>query len=85
MICSTIRRYGFPRPVIKKSDIVCVSLETEGYAHKINLKRTLDNEYINTYNEMMMRFFKKNHEVRFIIGSADETYYALKYSRKSNQ
>lgn len=48
----------------------------------LSLRRHLGNEYINHYNETMLHVLRCNHDVRLLIGSADEIYYALKYALK---
>ncbi len=44
----------------------------------VQTKRTVDSEYINNFNPIL-RIVRSNHDVRFLISSAHEIYYVLKY------
>ena len=72
--CKGECRYVFPR---KPS--IATDMDQDG---KLTLQRHVGNEYINNYNPVLLQLFRCNHDVRFLINSAEETYYALKYSMK---
>ena len=67
-------RYCFPRRI-------CIEtiLEDDGI---LTLRRFIGNEYLNSYNPILLGVFRTNHDACFLFCSADETYYAVKYSTK---
>lgn len=75
-------RYGFPRDIRHKTEIVSFPLEDHTSLIKLCLKRALGNEYINNFNDVVMTLFRTNQDVRFMIGSSEETFYAMKYATK---
>ena len=72
-------RYRFPRKCEEKSTI---DIDEDGNA-TVRPKRTVKSEYINSYSEMLILIFRSNHDVRSVLCSCIETYYALAYSVNS--
>ncbi len=69
-------RYCFPRKCVLETFI-----DEEGI---LNVKRLPHNEYINTFNEVLLLLLRANHDIRFLMasGTADAVYYCLKYVTK---
>jgi hypothetical protein len=69
-------RYGFP----KLFNVIAAILRDE-----ILLERNIGHEYINGFNDVLMRVFKCNHDIKVMVGGtemAERIYYCCKYITK---
>ncbi len=69
-------RHCFPRQ--------CVAETTIDENGVLKIARNVHNEYINTFNDVLLLLLRSNHEIRFLLGSGttDALYYVLKYVTK---
>jgi hypothetical protein len=72
-------RYAYPKDRVNET-----SLDKKG----IILKRLLGQEYINSFNDVILQTFRCNHDIQILIGGvqmSEVIYYCTKYTTKPQQ
>ena len=72
-------RYAYPKDRVENT-----SLDKKG----IVLKRLLGQEYINSFNDVILQTFRCNHDIQILVGGvqmSEVIYYCTKYTTKPQQ
>eukprot|EP00116_Pleurobrachia_bachei_P000302 sb/3460564/ len=91
-------RFHFPRKVTAKTFIIGTEshegmddgqvksgLRNSGRKQKVEYKRSLGNEYVNPYNENLLRATRSNMDIQFVTSMWDMVNYVLAYATKTEK